>query len=406
MHAGCHPLRDKMPPMIYRLFIAILSILLAVAAIKASAVNVDALVAAVTPAATNPKIPGALELDKAFEARRNKNESLAKEWFEKAKAKGNIEAEYQIYILEKYPPIPHGGLRDDIYDVALRAGAREKRKSAAKTLLRITRRSAEQGNVAPATRLWDIYYRDSYVGIPPDMPEAIKWLKRAAELGDPGAEDAIGQFYERGPESEINTGLPKDLNLARHWYERAASHGGPFAKDSLARFDSENQAVTFLGFIRKPQVQLGQTTQEFSFDQPVTLGGMSHQEIQLCPVQKIDRFMPYTEIRGRLQWQWNRPALKVDSVKVIEDQGRHLVEHLTRGEYVPDEILIKFKEGVSKSEMDKILMEIGFAKSQSWSADTFSVKLKRGLTVKKALEKLVNHPAIDHAGPNKLFHLD
>ena len=53
-----------------------------------------------------------------------------------------------------------------------------------------------------------------------DPAEAIKWYRRAAAQGDPGAQTDLGQMYERGQ------GVPQDEARAYMWFHLGASAGG------------------------------------------------------------------------------------------------------------------------------------------------------------------------------------
>ncbi|KAF2459895.1 hypothetical protein BDY21DRAFT_275599, partial [Lineolata rhizophorae] len=61
-----------------------------------------------------------------------------------------------------------------------------------------------------------------------DENEAYEWAKRAAELGLPKAEYAVGYFTEMG------IGCRRDVLEANRWYVQAADHGDDRAKQRLA----------------------------------------------------------------------------------------------------------------------------------------------------------------------------
>jgi uncharacterized protein len=60
---------------------------------------------------------------------------------------------------------------------------------------------------------------------------------RAAELGDPRAQTAVGFMYETG------RGLPQDYMLAVSWYRRAAEQGYPRAQHLLGLMYDKGQGV-------------------------------------------------------------------------------------------------------------------------------------------------------------------
>jgi TPR repeat protein len=48
--------------------------------------------------------------------------------------------------------------------------------------------------------------------------EALRWYRRAAEQGDPDAQNALGRMYEHGE------GVAQNFALATKWYKLAAEH--------------------------------------------------------------------------------------------------------------------------------------------------------------------------------------
>ena len=65
-------------------------------------------------------------------------------------------------------------------------------------------------------------------GVPKDAKMAAYWFERAANLGDPSAQNEIGFFYQTG------AGVAKDEQRAFHWYQLAAANGSREAKVNLA----------------------------------------------------------------------------------------------------------------------------------------------------------------------------
>jgi uncharacterized protein len=81
-------------------------------------------------------------------------------------------------------------------------------------------------------------------GVRQDEKLAAYWYERAAEAGDPKAQNQIGFFYQ------IGLGVPKNLALAAHWYQLSAAGGFATAKVNLG--------VAYLRGIGVPQnVALG-----------------------------------------------------------------------------------------------------------------------------------------------------
>lgn len=77
--------------------------------------------------------------------------------------------------------------------------------------------SAERGLVKSAVRLGDAYFIGR--GVEKSDEKAAYWYERAANSGDPWAQNQIGYFYQTG------IGVQRDPVRAAHWYERAASSG-------------------------------------------------------------------------------------------------------------------------------------------------------------------------------------
>ncbi len=65
-------------------------------------------------------------------------------------------------------------------------------------------------------------------GVPKDAKMAAYWFERAANLGDPSAQNEVGFFYQTG------TGVAKDEQRAFHWYQLAAANGSREGKVNLA----------------------------------------------------------------------------------------------------------------------------------------------------------------------------
>jgi hypothetical protein len=63
-------------------------------------------------------------------------------------------------------------------------------------------------------------------GVPQDYAEAVRWCRKAAEQGHPGAQFQLGVMYEMG------LGVTQDWAEAVRWYRKAAEQG-----DAHAQFD-------------------------------------------------------------------------------------------------------------------------------------------------------------------------
>ena len=88
---------------------------------------------------------------------------------------------------------------------------------------------AEQGDAAAQYCLGVLYQRGGlmYKGtraVPPDMAEALKWLRKAAEQGYAKAQCYLGIMHG------IGQGVPQDYVQAYTWFSAAAAHGDKQAK--------------------------------------------------------------------------------------------------------------------------------------------------------------------------------
>ncbi len=84
---------------------------------------------------------------------------------------------------------------------------------------------AERGSIQEQIELAAAYFVGR--GVNQDKKLAAYWYEKAANAGDPAAENQIGYFYE------VGIGVPKDLTRAVRWYERASASGFAGAKVNL-----------------------------------------------------------------------------------------------------------------------------------------------------------------------------
>jgi len=348
-------------------------------------------------------IPGEIELKKAFEVQNLSGDQAARAWFEKAKNAGNIEADFQLNLMDRYPIIKGMSSTNDAGDMSEHASLHEQ-KDALKYILDFTFRSAKQGNLVAENRIWKFFIRDhGYLGYPADMVMTRKWMMMAAAQGSADAEIILGECYNPNSNNKLDFGIPVDETLARYWYGLAAAQGITEAKEAVARLDSENAAVTVSGLVNSPVLTGSNPFQTVQLDSPITLINKPFKGMLLCPIQKIDRYMPYAKISGNLHWVGIRPQMRIEEIKFIHDQGSHLVNSLTlKRNYVPGMILVKFKDDISDQVIKNILSKIGKAQpfSQKFIKNDYSVKLKKGMTVRAALQLLVNRPEVEFAEPN------
>ena len=71
-----------------------------------------------------------------------------------------------------------------------------------------------------------------------DYTKAVKWYRKAAELGDDWAQWKMGECYKDG------RGVAKDYYEAVKWYRKAANQGNEFGQISLAKCYYYGHGVT------------------------------------------------------------------------------------------------------------------------------------------------------------------
>jgi TPR repeat protein len=64
-------------------------------------------------------------------------------------------------------------------------------------------------------------------GVPQSLALAAHWYEKAAEAGDPGAQNEVGYFYQKG------VGVPVDEARALHWFQLSAASGSASGTQSL-----------------------------------------------------------------------------------------------------------------------------------------------------------------------------
>lgn len=85
---------------------------------------------------------------------------------------------------------------------------------------------ADKGNTSAMINLANLYEQGQ--GVARDLPEAIHWLERAAELGDSRAQFELGLAHEKG------IGVERDPRAAAEWFRKAAEQGDNTAQFNLA----------------------------------------------------------------------------------------------------------------------------------------------------------------------------
>ena len=159
--------------------------------------------------ALEKKLPN-LGDEKTLEGQKIATEAIS--WWRKAAEQGNMEAEVALATCLTGGwglPVPDGV-----------EGAKWNRKA------------AEQGNGDAAFQL-GMAYEDGN-GVPMDGAEAVKWFRRAEDLGDDlakgTAETMIGHIYAKGE------CVAKDDREAVKWYRKAAEQGNAFGQYGLGMY--------------------------------------------------------------------------------------------------------------------------------------------------------------------------
>lgn len=111
---------------------------------------------------------------------------------------------------------------------------------------------ARDGNAETAYRLGVAFANG--IGTKLDVPEALKWLRLAAEKDHPGAFFLIGRCYAEG------NGIPKDPAEAVAWYRKAAEKGVAEAQMELGKcfesgFGVQKDAVKAFSWYRRAAEQ-------------------------------------------------------------------------------------------------------------------------------------------------------
>ena len=74
-------------------------------------------------------------------------------------------------------------------------------------------------------------------GIPQDFPEAVKWLRQAAEQGKADAQSKLAWMYKNG------LGVLQSYSEAVNWYRLAAEQDNAYAQASLGDMYANGKGV-------------------------------------------------------------------------------------------------------------------------------------------------------------------
>ncbi len=97
------------------------------------------------------------------------------------------------------------------------------------------RKAAEQGNPDAQNRLGMLYSEGR--GVPQDYIQAKQWFDKAAEKGHPGAQVNLGTLYFHG------NGAPESEQMALSWFRRAAAQGDALAFAKLGLMYEQGRGV-------------------------------------------------------------------------------------------------------------------------------------------------------------------
>lgn len=97
------------------------------------------------------------------------------------------------------------------------------------------RKAAEQGNPDAQNRLGMLYSEGR--GVSQDYIQAKQWFDKAAEKGHPGAQVNLGTLYFHG------NGAPESEQMALSWFRRAAAQGDALAFAKLGLMYEQGRGV-------------------------------------------------------------------------------------------------------------------------------------------------------------------
>jgi hypothetical protein len=97
------------------------------------------------------------------------------------------------------------------------------------------RKAAEADLAVAQTLLAKLYFEGK--GVPLDYEHGVKWLIRAAELGEPQAQNDLGCAYLKGH------GVTPDARKAAEWIRKAADQGSAAAESNLGYLFEHGEGV-------------------------------------------------------------------------------------------------------------------------------------------------------------------
>ena len=222
---------------------------------------------------------------------------LAREWFEKSAAQGDI------YAMGNLAPMLDAGIGGP-KDPARAAQLREQVKKGPDASF-AHRATVDPTNLAIGAAWQSGHYEEAFksaqvdaakgdtnaeallgrayfegLGVPRDFTLANQWLSKAAAKGQPDAMYMLGLIYERA------NGVPQDLNKAIDLFDRAAEKGNNYARMEAAGMRLQGE------YNRMKAMQRGKSSMDVACD---TAGGISMDSGEcLRGGSSIDPFNPQT----------------------------------------------------------------------------------------------------------------
>lgn len=121
------------------------------------------------------------------------------------------------------------------------------------------------------------------------------------------------------------------------------------------------------------------------FGQVYVMMALLHPNIETV---QVNDFVKLTGMLHIPEGAFPKAVFKTDSVEVYDKEGQHLVDRLTHSrKFAPGLVLVGFKGTASPETVKAALAGIGKGTAQDLQKHSFKVRLKKGMTVKEALEK-------------------
>lgn len=90
--------------------------------------------------------------------------------------------------------------------------------------------------------------------------------------------------------------------------------------------------------------------------------------------------------------------------------GEQVKPDTSSGQYVPGQLIVKFKSGIGPDERDRVIEEAGGESviepiGPAEETNTYLIKLNPGSTVEEAIDKFKSRKEIEYAEPNYVSHI-